>query len=279
MDLRHGIFLAPFHSLAENPTLCFERDLELVEMLDGLGFAEAWIGEHHSAGMEIDRLAGDLHRGGGGTHQAPALRHRRGVAAVPPPAQRGEPHHPARPHDARPDHVRRRPGPARVRRVDDGHRAGGHARPDGRGARRDPAPVPRRGGHGEDGVVHDARRARAPHAVHASAPRGLRRQRGHAVGRSARRQVRPRHAVRRRGRIGGLQRARHELGRRQRDRRRARSHHGPAVVCGSCSTCTLPTPRAGQGEHPLRYRGVRRTTSTTTCRGSTCPRASTPSIG
>ena len=35
MDLRHGIFLAPFHALDENPTLCFERDLELVEMLDG----------------------------------------------------------------------------------------------------------------------------------------------------------------------------------------------------------------------------------------------------
>ena len=52
MDLRHGIFLAPFHALDENPTLCFERDLELLEMLDGLGFSEAWIGEHHSAGME-----------------------------------------------------------------------------------------------------------------------------------------------------------------------------------------------------------------------------------
>ena len=52
MDLRHGIFLAPFHALDENPTLCFERDLELLELLDGLGFSEAWIGEHHSAGME-----------------------------------------------------------------------------------------------------------------------------------------------------------------------------------------------------------------------------------
>ena len=52
MDLRHGIFLAPFHALDENPTLCFERDLELLAMLDDLGFSEAWIGEHHSAGME-----------------------------------------------------------------------------------------------------------------------------------------------------------------------------------------------------------------------------------
>ena len=52
LPLRHGVFLAPFHSVTENPTLTLERDLELMELLDGLGFAEAWIGEHHSAGME-----------------------------------------------------------------------------------------------------------------------------------------------------------------------------------------------------------------------------------
>jgi limonene 1,2-monooxygenase len=48
-----GIFMAPFHRLGENPTLALERDLELVEWLDTLGFDEAWIGEHHSAGWEI----------------------------------------------------------------------------------------------------------------------------------------------------------------------------------------------------------------------------------
>ena len=52
IPLRHGVFLAPFHSVRENPTLALERDLELMQHLDGLGFAEAWIGEHHSAGME-----------------------------------------------------------------------------------------------------------------------------------------------------------------------------------------------------------------------------------
>jgi limonene 1,2-monooxygenase len=51
-NLRHGIFLAPFHQVHENPTLCLERDFELVELLDRLGFDEAWIGEHHSAGFE-----------------------------------------------------------------------------------------------------------------------------------------------------------------------------------------------------------------------------------
>jgi limonene 1,2-monooxygenase len=52
IPLRHGVFLAPFHSVRENPTLAMERDLELMVLLDQLGYAEAWIGEHHSAGME-----------------------------------------------------------------------------------------------------------------------------------------------------------------------------------------------------------------------------------
>jgi limonene 1,2-monooxygenase len=51
--LRFGIFLAPFHPVGQNPTLALERDLELVERLDRLGFDEAWFGEHHSAGYEI----------------------------------------------------------------------------------------------------------------------------------------------------------------------------------------------------------------------------------
>lgn len=51
--LRFGIFLAPFHPAGQNPTLALERDLQLVEHLDRLGYDEAWIGEHHSAGLEI----------------------------------------------------------------------------------------------------------------------------------------------------------------------------------------------------------------------------------
>src|SRR5207244_11862104 len=50
--LRFGIFLAPFHPIDENPALALERDFQLVEHLDGLGYDEAWIGEHHSAGYE-----------------------------------------------------------------------------------------------------------------------------------------------------------------------------------------------------------------------------------
>jgi len=51
--LRSGIFLAPFHPVDEDPTLALRRDIELIEWLDKLGYEEAWIGEHHSAGYEI----------------------------------------------------------------------------------------------------------------------------------------------------------------------------------------------------------------------------------
>src|SRR5215470_4648934 len=51
--LRFGAFIAPFHPVDENPDLALRRDFELVEWLDQLGYDEAWIGEHHSAGYEI----------------------------------------------------------------------------------------------------------------------------------------------------------------------------------------------------------------------------------
>jgi limonene 1,2-monooxygenase len=52
-QLGAGIFLPPFHPNDEDPTLCMQRDFELVEFLDKLGYDEAWIGEHHSGGYEI----------------------------------------------------------------------------------------------------------------------------------------------------------------------------------------------------------------------------------
>jgi limonene 1,2-monooxygenase len=51
--MKFGIFLAPFHRVGENPTLALGRDMELIEWLDHLGYDEAWIGEHHSAGWEL----------------------------------------------------------------------------------------------------------------------------------------------------------------------------------------------------------------------------------
>jgi limonene 1,2-monooxygenase len=50
--LRFGIFLPPMHPVGQNPTLLMQRDLQLVEHLDALGYDEAWIGEHHSSGFE-----------------------------------------------------------------------------------------------------------------------------------------------------------------------------------------------------------------------------------
>lgn len=52
VKMRAGVFLAPFHPLDENPTLTFERDLQLASYVEDLGFDEFWYGEHHSGGYE-----------------------------------------------------------------------------------------------------------------------------------------------------------------------------------------------------------------------------------
>lgn len=53
MRMNFGIFMAPFHTPGHNPTISLQDDLELLQHLDTLGYDEAWIGEHHSAGSEI----------------------------------------------------------------------------------------------------------------------------------------------------------------------------------------------------------------------------------
>lgn len=50
--MEFGLFLQPFHHPSEDPTTALERDLELVVLLDELGFSETWVGEHHSTGWE-----------------------------------------------------------------------------------------------------------------------------------------------------------------------------------------------------------------------------------
>src|SRR5437764_10882608 len=50
--LKFGLFLAPFHPVGENPTAAYDRDLELVQLAERLGFAEVWFGERHSCGWE-----------------------------------------------------------------------------------------------------------------------------------------------------------------------------------------------------------------------------------
>ncbi len=51
--IKFGGFVAPHHPIGENPTLQLQRDLDLAAHLDGLGFDEFWVGEHHSTGWEM----------------------------------------------------------------------------------------------------------------------------------------------------------------------------------------------------------------------------------
>jgi limonene 1,2-monooxygenase len=52
--LRFGIFMPPFNSPpTQNATTSLQRNIETLQLMDRLGFDEAWIGEHHSAGTEI----------------------------------------------------------------------------------------------------------------------------------------------------------------------------------------------------------------------------------
>jgi limonene 1,2-monooxygenase len=52
--LKFGIFMAPFHTPAgQDPIAAYQRDVELIQLLDRLGYEEVWVGEHHSAGNEL----------------------------------------------------------------------------------------------------------------------------------------------------------------------------------------------------------------------------------
>ena len=50
--MRFSLFMQPIHSPKENPTVALERDLNLIEWLDELGFDEVFVGEHHSTGWQ-----------------------------------------------------------------------------------------------------------------------------------------------------------------------------------------------------------------------------------
>lgn len=52
-NLRFGAFLAPYHFPGGNPTLSLRRDLDIATLMDELGYAEIYFGEHHSGGVEI----------------------------------------------------------------------------------------------------------------------------------------------------------------------------------------------------------------------------------
>lgn len=51
-DMKFGIFMGPYHRSDLSPVMSFQQDMETIINLDRLGFHEAWIGEHHSGGVE-----------------------------------------------------------------------------------------------------------------------------------------------------------------------------------------------------------------------------------
>lgn len=50
--MKFSIFMMPLHHPTENPSLAFERDIDLIRYCDELGYDEFFIGEHHSGGWE-----------------------------------------------------------------------------------------------------------------------------------------------------------------------------------------------------------------------------------
>ncbi|MCB2050602.1 MAG: LLM class flavin-dependent oxidoreductase, partial [Novosphingobium sp.] len=52
--MRFGAFIAPHFPADEHPNLAIEEDMDRVVHMEKMGFDEAWIGEHHSGGWEIN---------------------------------------------------------------------------------------------------------------------------------------------------------------------------------------------------------------------------------
>ncbi len=50
--MKLGLFMMSLHPPEKDRTTCFDEDLELVVLADKLGFTEAWVGQHHTAGWE-----------------------------------------------------------------------------------------------------------------------------------------------------------------------------------------------------------------------------------
>lgn len=46
--MKFSLFMMPLHHPTENPSLAFDRDIELIRYADDLGYDECFIGEHHS---------------------------------------------------------------------------------------------------------------------------------------------------------------------------------------------------------------------------------------
>ena len=50
---RFGAFLGPYHLRTVDANYAMHYNMEIIERLDALGFAESWVGEHHSGRVEL----------------------------------------------------------------------------------------------------------------------------------------------------------------------------------------------------------------------------------
>ena len=50
--IEHGMFIMPFHDPDKPLGQCYDEDLELIVLAEGLDFSEFWIGEHHTMQYE-----------------------------------------------------------------------------------------------------------------------------------------------------------------------------------------------------------------------------------
>jgi limonene 1,2-monooxygenase len=52
MTVKFAFFTMPLHLPTENPSLAFDRDIDLIKYAEDLGYDEFFVGEHHSAAWE-----------------------------------------------------------------------------------------------------------------------------------------------------------------------------------------------------------------------------------
>jgi limonene 1,2-monooxygenase len=50
--MKYAFFMMPLHLPTENPSLAFQRDIDLINYVESLGYDEFYIGEHHTAAWE-----------------------------------------------------------------------------------------------------------------------------------------------------------------------------------------------------------------------------------
>ena len=98
IDMQVGFFTMPLHPPGSDITQTLEDDLHQIEVLDDLGYTEAWIGEHFTTVWENIPAPDIFIANRAGAHQEHQAGHRCDLYAQPQPVHDRAPHRPARPH-------------------------------------------------------------------------------------------------------------------------------------------------------------------------------------